>query len=182
MHINESTARRLQTEYLQMLKKEILKEKDRPSRSDEDTAPREPIVITSLETKDRGRPLLLGEELDAAVQEFANNLWAANGVVNRLVVMGAAEGIISHRDVSKLSSHGGHIKITKSWAKSLLNRMGFVKRKCSTSGKIIMLCAVHYNYNALCGELHEICSAAHSFDLRCESVTSLCIHLSTLWQ
>ena len=50
--------------------------------------------------------------------------------------MGAAERIISHRDVSKLSSHGGHIKITKSWAKSLLNRMGFVKRKCSISGKI----------------------------------------------
>ena len=57
-----------------MFKKEILKEKDRPSRSDEDTAPRERIVITSLETKDRGRPLLLGEELDAAVQEFVNNL------------------------------------------------------------------------------------------------------------
>ena len=57
-----------------MLKKEILKEKDWPSRSDEDTTPREPIVITSLETKDRGRPLLLGEELDAAVQEFVNNL------------------------------------------------------------------------------------------------------------
>ena len=57
-----------------MLKKEILKERDWPSRSDEDTAPREPIVITSLETKDRGRPLLLGEELDAAVQEFVNNL------------------------------------------------------------------------------------------------------------
>ena len=57
-----------------MLKKEILKEKDQPSRSDEDTAPRERIVITSLETKDRGRPLLLGEELDAAVQEFVNNL------------------------------------------------------------------------------------------------------------
>ena len=57
-----------------MLKKEILKEKDRPSRSDEDTAPRECIVITSLEIKDSGRPLLLGEELDAAVQEFVNNL------------------------------------------------------------------------------------------------------------
>ena len=54
-----------------MLKKEILKEKD---RGDEDTALREPIVITSLETKDGGRPLLLGEELDAVVQEFVNNL------------------------------------------------------------------------------------------------------------
>ena len=32
-------------------------------------------------------------------------------------------------------------------------------------------CTVHYNYNALCGGLHEICSTARSFDLRCESVT-----------
>ena len=74
--------------------------------------------------------------MDSAVQEFVKNLRAANGVVNRVVVMGAAEGIVSHRDISKLSSHGGHIEITKSWAKSLLSRMGFVKRKCSTSGKL----------------------------------------------
>ena len=50
--------------------------------------------------------------------------------------MAAAEGIISARNISKLSSHGGHIVITKSWARSLLSRMGYVKRKCSTSGKI----------------------------------------------
>ena len=49
---------------------------------------------------------------------------------------GAAEGIVCHyRDVLKFS-HGGHIEITKSWAKSLLTRMGFVNRKCSTSGKL----------------------------------------------
>ena len=65
-----------------------------------------------------------------------NNLRAASGVVNTLVVIGAAEEIVSYRDISKLSSHGGHIEITKTWAKSLLQRMGFVKRKCSTSGKI----------------------------------------------
>ena len=34
---------------------------------------------------------------------------------------------------------------------------------------------VHYNYNALCGGLHEIYSTACSFDLRCESVTFLAI-------
>ena len=65
-----------------------------------------------------------------------NNLRTANGVVNKVVVMGAAEGIVSHRDVSKLSSHSRHIEITKSWAKSLVTRMGFVKRKLSASGKL----------------------------------------------
>ena len=79
--------------------------------------------------------MLLGKELDAAV-EFVNNLRAGNGVVNRFVVMGAAEGNVWHCDVLKLSSHGRLIEITKSWEKSLLTRMGFVKRMCSTSGKL----------------------------------------------
>ena len=36
----------------------------------------------------------------------------------------------------------------------------------------IALCSALYNYNALYGVVHEICSTARSFDLRCESVTS----------
>ena len=60
-------------------------------------------------------------------------------------------------------------------------------------GNIILLCAlhctlpqciiilmhsttVHYNYNALCGGVHEICSTACSFDLRCESATYMHIY------
>ena len=49
------------------------------------------------------------------------------------MVIAAAEGIIS---ATKLNSYGGHIVITKSWARLSLNRMGYVKRKCSTFGKI----------------------------------------------
>ena len=84
-------------------------------------------------------PLLLGTDLDAAVQEYIQSLRMADGVVNTLVVMAAAEGIVAVRDVSKLVSHGGHIEITKMWARSLLIRMGYVKQKCSTSGKIPMV-------------------------------------------
>jgi len=47
-------------EYLKKLEQEISKEKD---RCGQDTTTREPIVITMLETKDRGRLFLLGEEL-----------------------------------------------------------------------------------------------------------------------
>ena len=93
--------------------------------------------MDSLKTKQKGRPLLLGEELDAAVQEYVSSLRIAGGVVNTVVVRAAAEGMISARDITKLTSHGEHIIIiTKSWAMSLLNRMGYVKRKASTSGKI----------------------------------------------
>ena len=124
--INESTARRFILQYLEKLHED----------SQKASTSGEAIVITELETKPRGRLLLLREELDTLVQEFVNNLGAASGVVNTTIVMGGAEGIVSYRDISKLSSHGGHIEITKSCAKSLLQRMGFVKRKCSTLGKI----------------------------------------------
>lgn len=40
------------------------------------------------------------------------------------------------KDPSKLLSKGGQIKITKSWAKSILTRMGFRKRKGTNAGKV----------------------------------------------
>ena len=46
--------------------------------------------------------------------------------------MAAGEGLIKAHDRTMLVQHGGHILITKSWAMSLLKRMGFVKRKATT--------------------------------------------------
>lgn len=50
--------------------------------------------------------------------------------------MAAADGIIAARDQSLLVQNGGHTAVTKSWAKSLLMQMGYVKQKCSNAGKI----------------------------------------------
>lgn len=66
---------------------------------------------------------------------YVQSFWWTSGVVNTIVVMAAAEGIISAKNMSMLISHGEHIVITKNWARSLLSRMGYVKQKCSTSGK-----------------------------------------------
>lgn len=71
--------------------------------------------------------------MDKAVQKYISSLRVVGGVINTAIVMGAAEGIVSARDVSKLVSYGGHIDIIKSWAKSLLHRMGYVK---SIAGKV----------------------------------------------
>ena len=119
--INESTARRLKSEYVQ-----ALAQKNDP----------EGPLVKCLPTKTQGRLLLLGQDIDKAVQEYIEATRAAGGVVNTAIVMAAAVGIMSSRDVTKLSSHGGYVNITKTWAKSLLNRMGYVKRKCSNAGKI----------------------------------------------
>ena len=86
--INESTARRLKTEYLEKLK-EASKTKSG-----------ENVTVDSLETKQKGRPLLLGEELDTLVQEYVSSLRIAGEVVNTVVVRAAAEGIISLPEIS----------------------------------------------------------------------------------
>ena len=48
--------------------------------------------------------------------------------MNTAVVLAAAEGILVSRDRTLLAGHGGHIKLTKSWAASLKQRMKLVKR------------------------------------------------------
>ena len=75
----------------------------------------------------QGRPLLLGQDLDKAVQEYIEATRAASGVVNTAIVMAAALGIVSLCDMTKLSSHGEFVNITKTWAKPLLKQMGFMK-------------------------------------------------------
>ena len=57
-------------------------------------------------------------------------------VVNTAIVMACAEGVVMHHDSNLLAINGGHITISKDWAKSLLCRMGYVKRRVSTSAKV----------------------------------------------
>ena len=118
--VPESTVRRLRKEYLQKLKL---------------TDNEDPQVVT-LPKHSQGRPLLLGQELDKSVQIFIDSLRKTGGVVNTAIVVGAAHGIVSVHSPSLLREHGGHINLTKSWAKSLLKRMGYVKRKGSNAGKV----------------------------------------------
>lgn len=122
----ETTARRLKSEYLRKLKVVA------GECSGESTVPE----VKSLPTKAQGRPLLLGRQLDDSVQEYIDAMRKVGGVVNTGIVMAAARGITASRNPGLLREHGGHIEITKAWAKSLLMRMGYVKRKCSNAGKV----------------------------------------------
>ena len=51
-------------------------------------------------------------------------------------MISAAKGIISTKDGGLLAESGGYIEITKACAKSLMKRMGYVKRKASNAGKV----------------------------------------------
>ena len=92
--------------------------------------------MTSLPTEPQGRPVLLGQVLDADVQEYVRSQRAVGGVINTAIVRACAEGIILARDRSVLVKYGGHIELTKAWAMSLLHRMGYSKRRCSNAGKV----------------------------------------------
>ena len=95
------------------------------------------LDITELPSKKKGCSLLLGELLDGRVQSYIKELCAKGAVVNTAIVMACAEGVVMHHDSNLLAINGGHITITKDWAKSLLFRMGYVKRRVSTSAKLL---------------------------------------------
>ena len=81
--------------------------------------------VPVLPRKMSGRPLLLGEELDMQVQEYIKVLRKAGSPVNTQIVIATTQSIILSKDANLLSN----IELSKGWAKHLLKRIGFVKRK-----------------------------------------------------
>ena len=82
--------------------------------------------------KKTGRPLKLGDELDKQVREYVRDLRAKGLAINTAVVIASAEGILMHKDANLLQQ----ITLTEGWAKYLLRRMGFVRRKATTKAKM----------------------------------------------
>ena len=116
--------------YRRLKKAYVEKHKILTKRSDENPQ------VTVLPKQSQRRLLLVGQQLDKSIQTFIESLRKARGVVNTAIVVSAAYGIISVREPSLLREHGGHLELTKSWAKSLLKCMGYVKRKGSNAGKV----------------------------------------------
>ena len=85
--------------------------------------------IEALPPSKRGRTLILGEHLDQAVSQRLQTIRNEGGVINSTIVMAIAGGILKDKNSGLLAEHGGSVNITKTWAKSLLNRIGRVKRK-----------------------------------------------------
>ena len=94
------------------------------------------LEVQELPCKKAGKPLLLGEELDKQVREYVKYLRERGAVVNSAIVIAAAEGIVMNKDPNLLACNGGGINLTKYWAKSLLRRMGMVKRRVSSKSKV----------------------------------------------
>ena len=128
--LKETTVRRLKNLYQSELQRKL------KSGSTADGNDEIPVTedIPTLPFKKTGRPLMIGEELDQQVQEYIRYFRepGIGAVVNTDVVIATGNRILMSKDANLLSS----VTLTKAWAKYLLHRMNFVKRKATTKAKV----------------------------------------------
>ena len=70
------------------------------------------LSVKSLPVKKRGRPLLLGERLDAEVKCYVQAVREGGGVITTAITMAAATAIVRKSDRNLLAENGGQITIT----------------------------------------------------------------------
>ena len=85
--------------------------------------------------KPRGRPLYLEEELDTKVRSMLVSLRVAGGGINIHVVRGVLNGLIRENPVK----YGKYLefKVTRSWTRSLYQRMNYTRRAVTTQGLLL---------------------------------------------
>ena len=91
--------------------------------------------MKGLPKQARGRPLLLPKEADEKVQLFVRSICEVGGVVSTRTVMATAKGLFKKADPPILVEFGGRLTLEKSWARSVLQRMGYVKPKGTKAAK-----------------------------------------------
>ena len=88
--------------------------------------------MSVLPQSKRGRPLLMPDKLEYQVRAYIRSVREAGGPVTTTIVMSTGRAIVNQHDPQLLAKNGGPLQLTATWAKSLLHRMSYVKRKgCS---------------------------------------------------
>ena len=87
------------------------------------------MSVEILPEKKTGHPLMLGDTLDKEVQAYIQETGKVGGVVNARIAIACAIGILRRRNSNLLAVNGGHVVLTKEWARYLLHRLGCVKQK-----------------------------------------------------
>ena len=88
----------------------------------------------------------LGDELDRQVRVYLSAMRGRGCALNTAIAIGVGIGI-ARKSGSFIIRSSEDFTLTKDWAKSLLHRMGLVKRRASTKAKvyrkgiILMFCA-----------------------------------------
>lgn len=114
--LNESTVRSMKQKYEEELKRAVHEKREIQN------------VITQ---KKRGRPLLLGEELDTKIQSYLKAVRLRGGQITFAIALATAEALMKNSPTSELA-----IDLKNSyWPQSLFRRMGF-KKRTATTGKV----------------------------------------------
>ena len=90
----------------------------------------------------RGKPVLISEELSTEIKQILSNLRVAGCSVSRKVVISVGNGVLASRCREKMSGNGGKINLTVKWARDILKSMNWVKRR-GTTAKRTMNRALH---------------------------------------
>ena len=72
------------------------------------------------------------EKIDEAIQQYVLKLRECGCPVNTVIVLTVARGIAKVMERTRLAEQCGPATLTIPWAKSLLKRMNFTKRRVST--------------------------------------------------
>ena len=125
MNVKETSVRDWRNLYLLELKKNC-----------KVAEPGERVIVKKLPAKDRGRPPLLGRKLDSFLKDRITSMRTRRAPIGTTVVIGVGRGILLKHDRRSLEEFGGHIKLGKECAKSVLHRMGFSKRRGNSKSKV----------------------------------------------
>ncbi len=92
------------------------------------------LEIKSLPTKKRGRPPLLGDQLDKKLQEKIVAMRARGAPISTTIVVGIARGLqLKHKTMQA----DCEVTLCREWARSVLRRMGYSKRRGSSTSKVL---------------------------------------------
>lgn len=110
--VNESSIRWIRDKYRTEMKKKLYHNDAEP--------------LKSLPKEKRGCPTLMPAKVDQAVQDHLQRIRDGGGVVNNRIVIATGQGVLSKYGGAPFL-HDEDIKT--SWARSMMRRMSFVKRK-----------------------------------------------------
>ena len=114
--LNESTVH----SWVVIYKKELKRK-----RKIEETIP----YVSVLPQSKRGRPLLFPDTLDNQVRAYIRSVREAGRPVTTTIIMSTGRAIVNQHNPQLLAENGRSLQLTTTWAKSLLRRMSYVKRK-----------------------------------------------------
>ena len=90
---------------------------------------------TNAVFKKAGRPNLLDDNLIKKVKDIASGTRAAGGVINRKQILNIAKGVVTTNNPNALKQFGGTVELTDRWARHVLTKLEWSKRK-GTTGKV----------------------------------------------